>query len=602
MIAAWMLYTVAVTLLLFAGASAAEYLARAIRVPARVVWAAAILVALGLSGRALARGAKPQHEVVATQATDTLRLPMTFATIPAPSTERQSAPASRAATDQSFLIAARGEVRRVVGRLDVFSLDVARFERWNAWLVAVWIVASGVAFIWLAGSLLRLWLIERELATELVDEHPVLVSRDVGPAIFGIVRSQIVVPRWVLSLPRPERQIILAHEEQHAAALDPALLYAAAVAVALQPWNLVLWALFARLRFAIEADCDRRVLGATGDARRYGRLLVTVYERTTPSLMPSVAFVERASDLERRIHRMTRRPRLVSMASAGSVLAMLVLSTAAWTMSAPVRPTVSETLIAGPRAWPLPPVVTTGERAGPTPRLPKMGVITVLGVAPVTTIPSLKLTPSSETRLSGMHGLPTAATPSTREAPCKKRSGQLRPDVSVPGTGGIATANPTCTIDGDVVVLALDSSRVLVAWRDTADAGIQNVEYAVLTIEGGTVPPNLSWSTRAGHAEFRTSTYYFASPSPGIPAVAFGSVAGFRDIDPAALRFVVQRWVFMMRPAVTWDVLRQLPSSPRCNEPVDRPLIIIDGVTQVSHVERDRACFVVGGQIVRLLL
>ena len=65
MIVAWMLYTIAVTLLLLAGATAAEYVARAVRAPTRAVWAAAMVVALGLSVRAIIVGLDTRPETLA---------------------------------------------------------------------------------------------------------------------------------------------------------------------------------------------------------------------------------------------------------------------------------------------------------------------------------------------------------------------------------------------------------------------------------------------------------------------------------------------------------------------------------------------------------
>ena len=96
------------------------------------------------------------------------------------------------------------------------------------------------------------------------------------------------------------------------------------------PWNVALWYAFGRLRLAIEADCDRRVLAAHPDVRAYGSLLVDVSERTLAGAAPLAALAESATHLARRIHLMTaRRPRRaplrVAAASLGS-LACLALA------------------------------------------------------------------------------------------------------------------------------------------------------------------------------------------------------------------------------------------------------------------------------------
>jgi hypothetical protein len=61
-----------------------------------------------------------------------------------------------------------------------------------------------------------------------------------------------------------------------------------------------------------------------------------MYERTS-GLSPHVAFAERASNLERRIRRITSRPRLFSAAVGGSAIAATVFATAAWKTAVPTR-------------------------------------------------------------------------------------------------------------------------------------------------------------------------------------------------------------------------------------------------------------------------
>lgn len=611
MIAAWMLYTLAVTLLLFAGASAAEFLARAVGIPARFVWAFAILAALGLSARALTRAPQPAHDLAA-PIVASAGFGGRIVIDTAPAADRRWIHVERVGKVQRFLTAARGAavvVQNAGGRLAVVRLDVERLERWNDALVALCIAASCLAFIWLAGSLVNLRRIERELPAEMVDNDVVLVSRDVGPAIFGVVRSRIVLPRWVLSLPDAERRIILSHERQHAAAFDPAMLYAAAAVLALQPWNPALWALFTRLRFGLEADCDRRVLGAGGDALRYGKLLVAVYERTIPARTPYVAFVERPSNLERRIRRMTRRPRLLSMAGASSLLATLVLSTAAWTMSAPVRPTVRATPTQRPRMWRLPVVVPTPLGKDSTPSVEPEMDTTMLSAVPMAKAFFASLTPSNElSRVAVKEAalrLPAVALGSRcmrNEQVVISVARESRTVIPTPAfrsiIGTLVRGDPPCTIDGDIALVALDSSHVLVAWRDTADANMPSADYFVFTVESGSVPANLSWFTYNGHAEFTGPSFYLASPSAGIPAVAFGaSPDDLRARHPDALRLVVHTFDLRRQTSITWDVLRQLPTSPRCAS----PLFIVDGVVvSRSEADRSRTCFVVGGQSIQL--
>jgi hypothetical protein len=374
-----------------------------------------------------------------------------------------------------------------------------------------------------------------------------------------------------LSLPQPERRIILAHERQHAAAFDPAMVYAAALVLALQPWNVALWAVFARFRLALEADCDRRVLGITGDVRRYGTLLVEVCARTTPSAAPHIAFVERPSNLERRIRRMTHQPRLRSVAGASAVLAAMVLSTAAWTVSAPARqaPAVSRaarTPFSGrARVWQLQPVVTVAPRTSESPP-------TVRDSTPI-------------------------VEPSSGPAPMLAAGpGRCMHDGRLAGPGlSEAVQGSGCAIDGEMVVLALDTAHILVAIRDTADAGRQAIDFMVFAVRGA---PAVNGSAHlAGHAELRGRNFYFAA-GPGYPAIAFGQSAGeLQERYPDATRFVFSNVEILRRPAVTWDVLRQLPGAARCTVPSAR--IIVDG-TLISDGEPNSVCFVAGGRPVTI--
>jgi len=107
----------------------------------------------------------------------------------------------------------------------------------------------------------------------------VYVSDDIGPAAFGASRGDIVIPRWVLSLPPLERRLLLLHERSHVEARDPRLLAIGMGLVILLPWHVPLRWAYRRLQRAIEHDCDRRVLHRPQLARRYAELLLHVAER-----------------------------------------------------------------------------------------------------------------------------------------------------------------------------------------------------------------------------------------------------------------------------------------------------------------------------------
>jgi beta-lactamase regulating signal transducer with metallopeptidase domain len=135
-----------------------------------------------------------------------------------------------------------------------------------------------------------------------------LVSDDTGPALLGVLRPEIVVPRWFLEEPAGTQALILAHEQQHVAARDPLLLRAAMLMTLVAPWNLPLWWQLRRLRIAIELDCDARVMRGGAAADRYGEVLLEVTQRAAAMPMGVIAMSEPVSALERRIRSLAPAP------------------------------------------------------------------------------------------------------------------------------------------------------------------------------------------------------------------------------------------------------------------------------------------------------
>jgi len=337
MIAAWLVYALIVGALFYASARALELVAHALNIATRFIWVAAIASTVALSTRQLVRLSKGLDA-------------------PSPSLERRIARKVRSAppvvlVERKLVPSEPNTVRTAMRSVVVNSIynlartrgaihrvDVAPLDPWNRTLVASWFVGSAA----LAGLLFvafgRLREMEREFEPDSIDGVAVSVSSYVGPALFGFSRPRIVIPRWAFSLPATERRIILVHEREHAIARDPETLVGALLMLVVQPWNVALWAMLSRLRLAIEMDCDRRVLGKTADARRYGELLVLVHSRTTLAPQPLLSFAERCSNLERRIRRITsRRPSRGKVVSS-IVAAGVAIGIAAWAPTpAPTR-------------------------------------------------------------------------------------------------------------------------------------------------------------------------------------------------------------------------------------------------------------------------
>ncbi len=273
----WMLYTVAVSCLLSAAGLAVERACRLRRWPSRWLWALLL--------------AAPFVLPIAASVDDS-----TSRRTDAPaSAESTRSAATRDPIDAAAVVA---PARQVTYRMHRIATSPG--------------VVSLLAMLWLAGSLLLAfilvasWLRMRRKSASWtrrsVDGAEVLVSENIGPAVIGFLRPRIVVPAWLLAADMQVRRLALVHESEHVRARDPLLLLMGTLAVVLLPWNLPLWWQWRRLRFAIEVDCDARVL-ASGRVVEldYAQALLNVAERTSEVPLAAAAMCESASTLEKRI-------------------------------------------------------------------------------------------------------------------------------------------------------------------------------------------------------------------------------------------------------------------------------------------------------------
>ncbi len=190
-------------------------------------------------------------------------------------------------------------------------------------LLLAWISASMLVTLLSVGTALRLREQARAWPRENVGGEEVLISDGLGPAVLGFLFPRIVLPPWALSLGPEELEMVLLHEAEHREARDPALLVCGIVTVALAPWNPALWWSLGRLRLAVEADCDGRVLARGVPRKRYGHLLLGVAESTRGLFPLAPALVEGGPTfLERRLRMMRNRvgkKRVVGAAGAVAV-------------------------------------------------------------------------------------------------------------------------------------------------------------------------------------------------------------------------------------------------------------------------------------------
>jgi BlaR1 peptidase M56 len=199
-----------------------------------------------------------------------------------------------------------------------------------------WATASTVLILVYGVLWSQLQLASRRWRRECIDDQLVWVTDALGPAVSGFIRPKIVLPQWAVDAPAQERSLILAHEREHIAAGDPWLCLVGLLAIAALPWNLPLWWQFRRLRFALEVDCDARVLHTGADARAYGEVLLAVGKRRTAAPMGAMALTEPASQLLRRLRIMINGlPRRSGWPFGALALGSLACVTVAAALQAP---------------------------------------------------------------------------------------------------------------------------------------------------------------------------------------------------------------------------------------------------------------------------
>ena len=216
--------------------------------------------------------------------------------------------------------------------------------------LGVWAIASALLAHRLVRSVLFVRRIRASAERRLLDGDAVLMTDGLGPATIGLRRRDVLVPRELLGLEVPLRRLVLRHEREHCDAGDPRLLFCAAIAVTLFPWNPALWLISRRLHLALEVDCDARVLASGADPTLYSRLLLMMAQRRGPSaLAPTLATPP--SHLERRIVAMRsrlNRPRPLQLTAAGAFVVLGVAG--ACSAGAPDAPRVVSSAVQSRRA------------------------------------------------------------------------------------------------------------------------------------------------------------------------------------------------------------------------------------------------------------
>jgi beta-lactamase regulating signal transducer with metallopeptidase domain len=300
--AAWVVYVLGVGALLAVGASVLAAACRQLGWPTR--WAPAAALA-GIVALALMAPSAPRLDLRAPTGVTSMRSTTSVEPTPVGFMERLVA----------IRVAARGAVTA-----SLVAVSAAVPAAATRALAIVWIVTTTLLLSLFAAVNVRLLRARRSWTRERLLGIPVDVSPDVGPAVIGFARAEIVVPRSLLARSSDEQRLILAHEHEHLAARDHLLLGGACVIAALIPWHPAAWHLLGRLRLAIELDCDARVLRAGASPRSYATLLIDVATHHAGLRIGALALTDGPSHLERRILAMQRSPKRHALAYGSSLI------------------------------------------------------------------------------------------------------------------------------------------------------------------------------------------------------------------------------------------------------------------------------------------
>lgn len=316
MITAWMIYVLVVSALVGGGALLVETLLRPHRLPTRWVWGGALLLSVVWP---VAHALWPS------------------APLDLPEVAPPPPPAGLLLMPPVVQVPSESVLRRLDGPL-----------------LALWILGSGALLVFFFGLILRARRLRKRWRKGTVGDDPVLFSDRWGPAVVGFLRPEVVLPAWCRDLDASTLRLVLEHEMEHLRAGDLRLILAAAVLLIALPWNLPVWWQVNRMKIAVEADCDLRVLRRhRGRARPYLELLLEVGRRSSRHQPLAAMLSEPGATLSRRIRTMTmpipQRPwvRGILLAGAGGVLVALACWTPEPTDSQEEANTLLEPVVVG---------------------------------------------------------------------------------------------------------------------------------------------------------------------------------------------------------------------------------------------------------------
>jgi bla regulator protein BlaR1 len=309
----WILYAILIGTLVAGGARAVEEVCRLSGAPLRWMWIGSMVLTVALVGIAPYRADIPTPDLSLGDA------------VSVDAVLRVEEGAALHSGPLAALERVRDDVRdRLQG--GIAAADRLVPARLDGALGVLWLSLSSLLAICFATAYIRVRRGMRSWPTAQLHGMRVRVAPRAGPAVVGLRRPEIVVPRWLLSLSQGEQWLVLAHEREHLRARDPLLLAAGCALAVLLPWHPASWWMLARLRLAVELDCDARVLGAGTSARAYGTLLIDLAGRCSGFRIGVPALADGSSHLERRILAMHRHIPRFALVRGGALGAFALTS------------------------------------------------------------------------------------------------------------------------------------------------------------------------------------------------------------------------------------------------------------------------------------
>jgi hypothetical protein len=286
---AWMIYVLLVGGLLSVSAWCIEDALRSAKCPTRWVWAAALFGTIAFAAFALRGFVAPASTLTLTNATVS-----TAASGLAPTSSGMlgmidALRATASATLAAFIGAVSLRIPNTLIRLALMC----------------WAAASALLLLMHLAVSRRVVRERRAWPLAMLPGGVARVAPALGPAVVGLTSPEIVVPAWLLQKTGEEQRLVMVHEQEHIAARDQFLPFGALLVATLLPWHPAVWWASARLRLAVELDCDARVLRRGEPARSYAALLIDIAAQCGGHRVGAVALADRTSHLERRILAMT---------------------------------------------------------------------------------------------------------------------------------------------------------------------------------------------------------------------------------------------------------------------------------------------------------